>query len=69
MPGTRIKKIRKSYLSKIIAFSKLLMVNYETYRSWEEERCYPSSPGYAILHITEFSYGLLKKQQKYYPTN
>ena len=53
MTPTRIKAIRKSYQMTQVNFSDLIMVNYETYRSWEEGRRFPSSPGYAILSIAE----------------
>ena len=53
MTPTRIKTIRKSYKMTQVNFSDLIMVNYETYRSWEEGRRFPSSPGYAILSIAE----------------
>lgn len=53
MTPARIKIIRKSYKMTQANFSDLIMVNYETYRSWEEGRRFPSSPGYAILSIAE----------------
>ena len=49
----RIKNIRKSFKLTQVAFSNFIMVGYETYRSWEEGRRFPSSPGYAILVIAE----------------
>ena len=53
MPPKRIKAIRESYKMTQVNFSDLIMVNYETYRSWEEARRFPSSPGAAILFIAE----------------
>mgnify|MGYP003402883682 CR=1 FL=1 len=47
----RIKDIRKIYKVTQVAFAELIMVRYETYRSWEEGRRVPSSPGYAILRL------------------
>ena len=41
----RIKDIRKIYKVTQVAFAELIMVSYETYRSWEEGRRVPSSPG------------------------
>lgn len=49
----RIRSIRKYFKLTQVAFSDFLMVGYETYRSWEEGRRYPSSPGYTILMIAE----------------
>lgn len=49
----RIKDIRKIYKATQAAFADLIMVNYETYRSWEEGRRFPSSPGCSILSIAE----------------
>ncbi|RYE05576.1 MAG: helix-turn-helix domain-containing protein [Rickettsiaceae bacterium] len=49
----RIRKIRKHFNLTQVAFSEFIMVGYETYRSWEEGRRIPSSPGYAILLIAE----------------
>lgn len=49
----RIRSIRKHFRLTQIAFSDFIMVGYETYRSWEEGRRYPSSPGCAILLIAE----------------
>ena len=53
MTGARIRSIRKSFAMTQVAFSEFIMVGYETYRSWEEGRRIPSSPGYAILVIAE----------------
>lgn len=53
MSGKRIREIRKSYGMTQVNFAKLLMVNYETYCSWEKGRRNPSSPGCAILSIAE----------------
>jgi DNA-binding transcriptional regulator YiaG len=53
MTPDRIKAIRKSFNLTQISFSNFIMVGYETYRSWEEGRRFPSSPGYAILVIAE----------------
>lgn len=53
MRPERIRKIRGFYKVTQKSFADLIMVNYETYRSWEEGRRYCSSPGYAILSIAE----------------
>ncbi len=53
MEPKRIRAIRASYKMTQGNFSELIMVNYETYRSWEEARRFPSSPGVAILFIAE----------------
>lgn len=53
MTSCRIKAIRKSFGLTQVSFSNFIMVGYETYRSWEEGRRFPSSPGYAILVIAE----------------
>jgi DNA-binding transcriptional regulator YiaG len=49
----RIKAIRKLYGATQSSFAELIMVNYETYRKWEQGKRFPSSPGYAILCIAE----------------
>jgi DNA-binding transcriptional regulator YiaG len=53
MTSQRIKEIRKLFKVTQKSFADLIMVNYETYCSWEEGRRYCSSPGYAILSIAE----------------
>ena len=53
MTPSKIKEIRKQYGVTQVAFADLIEVKFETYRSWEEGRRYPSSPGYAILCIAE----------------
>lgn len=53
MDPARIKSIRKYFRLTQLAFSDFIMVNYETYKSWEIGRRKPSSPGYAILTIAE----------------
>lgn len=53
MKPDRIRKIRKLYNATQVVFAELIMINYETYRSWEQGKRIPSSPGYAILSIAE----------------
>src|SRR5690349_3751951 len=53
MTPERIKRIRKYFKLTQLAFSDFIMINYETYKSWEVGRRIPSSPGYAILVIAE----------------
>jgi DNA-binding transcriptional regulator YiaG len=53
MEPLRIKSIRKFYKLTQLAFSDFIMINYETYKSWELGRREPSTPGYAILTIAE----------------
>jgi len=60
----RIRSIRKYFKLTQVAFSEFIMVGYETYRSWEEGRRYPSSPGYAILLIAEKYPGIFIKNRE-----
>ncbi|WPY01892.1 XRE-type DNA-binding domain protein (plasmid) [Candidatus Trichorickettsia mobilis] len=64
MTPDRIKAIRKSFNLTQVAFSNFIMVGYETYRSWEEGRRFPSSPGYAVLVIAEQSPEAFIKNRK-----
>jgi DNA-binding transcriptional regulator YiaG len=53
MTPKRIKAIRKLYGLTQVAFSDLLRVKYNTYRSWEGGYKYPSSPACALLYVAE----------------
>jgi len=48
MTPDRIKLIRDHF-----SLTQVKMVNYETYRSWEEGCCITSSLGYAVLVTAE----------------
>ena len=53
MTPKRIKAIRRIYGLTQVAFSDLLRVKFNTYRSWEGGYKYPSSPSCALLYIAE----------------
>lgn len=53
MSPKRIKEIRAIYGMTQRAFSSLIKVNFDTYRSWEGGYRFPSSPGLAILSVAE----------------
>lgn len=48
-----IKSIRRKFSLTQVAFSDLIGVKYNTYRSWEGGYKYPSSPSVALLHIAK----------------
>jgi DNA-binding transcriptional regulator YiaG len=62
-PG-RIKLIRDHLSLTQVKFSKFIMVNYETYRNWEEGRRISSSPGYTVLVIAEKCFEIFIKNRK-----
>ena len=64
MTAAKIKSIRKAYGLTQVVFADLLMVNFETYASWEKGRRFPSSPGCAVLVIAEQYPAVFLKRRK-----